>query len=87
MAPESCDDRRLRELALFAGAGGGILGSNRGGARGRVGPKRPSLRGHLGGSPNPDWLDWYVGLPIGWSGLQPLGTYKFQQWLKQHGSC
>ena len=27
MAPESCDDRRLRELALFAGAGGGILGS------------------------------------------------------------
>ncbi len=62
-------------------------GSNRGGAGGRVGPKRPSLRGHLGGSPNPDWLDWYVGLPIGWSGLQPLGTYRFRQWLEQHGSC
>ncbi len=27
MAPESCDDRRLSELALFAGAGGGILAS------------------------------------------------------------
>lgn len=62
-------------------------GYNQGGGAGRVGPKRPSLRGHLGGSPNPDWLDWFVGLPIGWSGLPPLETSKFQRWCEQHGSC
>ena len=72
-------------------------GSNRGGGKGRTGPLRPSVGTLLRrsssqgtppiGSPNPDWLDWYVGLPIGWSGLQPLGTYRFRQWLEQHGSC
>jgi len=39
----------------------------------------------LTGTPNPDWLDWYVGLPIGASGLEPLATSRFRRWLDSHG--
>ena len=48
-------------------------------------PCRPSLSRMVGGPVNPDWLDWYMGFPIGWSALQPLGKRRFQQWLQQHG--
>lgn len=34
---------------------------------------------------NPEWVDWLVGWPIGWTALQPLETHKFQEWLQQHG--
>jgi len=37
--------------------------------------------GHL----NPEWLEWFMGWPMGWTGLEPLGTDKFQSWLQQHG--
>jgi hypothetical protein len=35
---------------------------------------------------NPDWVEWLMGWPIGWTDLKPLETDKFQQWLKSHGS-
>lgn len=39
-----------------------------------------------GGKPNPDWLDWYMGLPISWTSvLKPMERRRFQQWLEQHG--
>lgn len=42
----------------------------------------------IGGSPNLNWIDWYVGLPIGWSALESLETSRFQQWCERHGtSC
>ncbi|KKM98589.1 hypothetical protein LCGC14_1156520, partial [marine sediment metagenome] len=41
----------------------------------------------LTGPVNPDWLDWYMGFPIGWSGLKPLAKRRFQQWCEQHGIC
>jgi hypothetical protein len=28
----------------------------------------------LGGPANPDWLDWLMGLPVGWTGQEPLAT-------------
>lgn len=38
-----------------------------------------------GGHLNPDWVEWLMGWPIGWTDLKPLGTDKFQEWFKQHG--
>lgn len=35
--------------------------------------------------PKPSFVEWMMLWPIGWSGLEPLETDKFQQWLKQHG--
>ena len=34
---------------------------------------------------NPDFAEWLMGWPIGWTGLAPLETGKFQQWLNSHG--
>lgn len=35
--------------------------------------------------PNPTFIEATMGWPIGWTGLAPLGTDKFQQWLGLHG--
>jgi hypothetical protein len=40
----------------------------------------------LGGKPNPTWVDWLMGFPIGWTDLKPLATPKFQLWLLKHGN-
>lgn len=37
------------------------------------------------GALNPDWVEWLMGWPIGWTDLKPLGMDKFQQWLRSHG--
>jgi hypothetical protein len=42
-------------------------------------------RSRLGGSLNPDWVEWLMGWPIGWTDLKPLETDKFRQWWQQHG--
>ena len=41
----------------------------------------------VGGYLNPLWIEWLMGVPIGWSALQPLATCKFQQWLRWFGGC
>jgi len=38
-----------------------------------------------GGKLNPDWVEWLMGWPIGWTALQPLARDRFQSWLQQHG--
>ena len=40
-----------------------------------------------GGQLNPDWVEWLMGWPIGWTDLKPLGMDRFQKWLEQHGNC
>lgn len=37
------------------------------------------------GQLNPDWLEWFMGWPMGWTGLEPLETDKYQEWLRWHG--
>jgi hypothetical protein len=37
-----------------------------------------------GGRLNPDWVEWLMGWPIGWTDLKPLEMDKFQQWQQQH---
>lgn len=39
-----------------------------------------------GGSLNPDWVEWLMGWPIGWTDLRPLETDRFRKWLELHGS-
>jgi hypothetical protein len=39
----------------------------------------------IGGSLNPNWVEWLMGWPIGQTDLKPLGTGKFRQWWHSHG--
>ena len=33
---------------------------------------------------NPNWVEWLMGWPIGWTDSKPLETDKFRSWLRQH---
>lgn len=46
----------------------------------------PKQRIH-GGFPNPMWVEWLMGWPIGWTNQEPLETDKFLRWLRLHGRC
>jgi len=39
-----------------------------------------------GGPLSPDWVEWLMGWPIGWTDCDALETGKCQQWLQEHGS-
>ena len=43
------------------------------------------LAAQVGGPLNPDWVEWLMGWPIGWTDLKPLAMDKFPQWLHSHG--
>jgi hypothetical protein len=50
---------------------------------------REKLRGmvtpeELNGQLNPEWVEWLMGWPIGWTELRPLAMDKFREWLRQH---
>ena len=47
----------------------------------------PTLAAQIGGKVNPDWNEWRMGWPIGWTDLKPLEMVKFQQWRHSHGGC
>ncbi len=40
-----------------------------------------------GGTLNPDWVEWLMGFPTGWTALRPSGTRRFRRWLLSHSSC
>ena len=37
-----------------------------------------------GGQLNPDWVEWLMGWPIGWTACEPLEMDRFQQWPRWH---
>jgi hypothetical protein len=37
------------------------------------------------GQLNPRWVEWLMGIPIGWLSLKPLAMDRFRQWRQQHG--
>ena len=39
----------------------------------------------VGGALNPEWVEWLMGWPIGWTALDALETVRFQEWLNSHG--
>jgi len=37
---------------------------------------------------NPEWVEWLMGWPIGWTDLKPLEMARFREWQQQHSiSC
>ena len=43
------------------------------------------LNAEVGGQLNPNWVEWLMGWPIGWTDLKPLETDKCQLWQESHG--
>ena len=39
------------------------------------------------GQLNPEWTEWLMGWPIGHTGLRPLGTGRFLEFMRQHSGC
>lgn len=33
----------------------------------------------------PEWVEWVMNWPTGWTGYKPLEMARFQQWLRRHG--
>lgn len=54
------------------------------GTQGREGGE--NLRTAVGGTLNPDWTEWLLGWPPGWTACEPLGTDRFRSWLLAHGA-
>jgi hypothetical protein len=38
----------------------------------------------VGGPLNPEWVEWLMGWPSGWTELKPLAMDKFREWQQQH---
>lgn len=45
----------------------------------------PPLNAVAGGALNPPWVEWLMGWPIGWTGLQPLAMDRFRTWCSWRG--
>ena len=39
------------------------------------------LATQLGGAPNPNWKEWFMGFPIGWTAIEHLATASYLLWL------
>jgi len=52
----------------------------------RMNRKTISLDAVAGGKLNPLWVEWLMGWPIGWTGLDALETDKFLSWRRSHGA-
>lgn len=51
-------------------------------------PRRSrNLNDQVGGLLNPEWEEWLMGWPIGWTELKPLAMDKFREWQLQHSAC
>ncbi len=46
------------------------------------GTKGHPLPREVGGQLNPRWVEWLMGVPIGWVSLEPLATESYQRWLR-----
>lgn len=45
---------------------------------------------HEAGAPgrlNPEWVEWLMGWPLGWTDLKPLAMDRFREWQQQHSPC
>ena len=47
--------------------------------------KRKKYSDHAGGTLNPEYREWLMGVPINWSACEPLETAKFPLWRRLHG--
>lgn len=47
--------------------------------------KTPTLATHVGGKIHPEFTEWMMGWPLGWTDLKPLETDKFLSWPQAPG--
>ena len=40
-----------------------------------------NLNDQIGGSLNPDWVEWLMGIPIGWTSTEPLNIENYYRWF------
>lgn len=59
--------------------------ADHGGKNARDSNGTPHLSSIAGGKLNPEWVEWLMAWPIGWTGLEPLEMDKYRSWLQQHG--
>lgn len=55
-----------------------------GGSRSREKLRTMVTPEELNGPLNPEWVEWLMGWPIGWTDLAPLGTDRFHEWKQHH---
>jgi hypothetical protein len=65
----------------------GVFRTERGIQRRQESRRGIPLNEAVGGLLNPEWVEWLMGWPIGWTALSPLETDKYREWLQQHGAC
>lgn len=46
------------------------------------GTKGEQLPNAIGGQLNPDWVEWLMGWPIGWTSLGPLNQTEYHEWQR-----
>jgi len=42
--------------------------------------KMQNIQTAVGGQLNPDWVEWLMGVPIGWTSLDPLPQENYDAW-------
>lgn len=60
------------------------IGLNGGSNSRRATAKRGDPPTHTGPL-NPDWCEWFMGFPIGWTAFTALETPRFHEWRQQNG--
>jgi hypothetical protein len=60
-------------------------GAKNNGAPSQMERNTKPLNAEVGGSLNPNWVEWLMGWPIGWTDCDVSATDKFQQWQGSHG--
>ena len=46
--------------------------------------KTPTLATHVGGKIHPEFQEWMMGWPQGWTGLSQVEMGRFQSWRRSH---
>ena len=47
--------------------------------------KTRNLNDQIGGQLNPNWVEWLMGWPVGWTDCAASATAKFRLWWNSHG--
>ena len=45
-----------------------------------------NLNDQIGGQLNPDWVEWLMGWPIGWTALEPITLLDWRDWSSDPGN-
>lgn len=69
------------ECERLEGFWGGTQGNRKSPNLGTVAAQDSGQSGRL----NPEWVEWLMGWPIGWTDLKPLAMDRFREWQRQHG--